>query len=331
MKKILITGLCGLMGSNLCEHILKNTDWEIIGIDKLNYASNGFDRLRDINAYDDKRVKVLAADLSLPFPMGLHQEIGKVDYVVHLAAETHVDRSLEDSIPFVKSNVLGTAYLLEYIKKYQPNLKKYIGFNTDEVFGPASEGVYHKETDKFYPSNPYSGAKGGQWCMEYVFAHSFGLPIILTHTMNLVSERQHPEKFLPKTIKAIINNEKVILHGVKGTMSSRKWIHARNVADAVLFLLDKGVPEESYNIVGEEKDVLEMANIVCKEIKGRELREDEYEVIDVHSLRKGHDLRYSLDDSKMRGLGWIPPMNLEESLIKTIQWSLKKENQRWLH
>jgi len=329
-ERVLITGLCGFVGHHVVEHFLKNTDMDIVGLDKLSYSSDGMNRLRDIDAFDEDRVKVFTTNLGdeNPFQPGLIKELGEIDYVIHIAAESHVDNSLKDAREFARSNVLGTTNLLEYLKKYQPNLKKYIGFNTDEVFGPAPEGTYSKETDKFYPSNPYSGAKAGQWAMEWSFAHAFEMPICITHTMNIIGERQHPEKFLPMTIRKILNGEKVILHGVKDKMSSRKWIHARNVADALEFLLEKGEREESYNIAGEEADVLQVANMVCNVIKGRDLREDEYEIHDVHSQRPGHDLRYSLDGSKMKKMGWDEPVGLEETIRNIVKWSTTRPD--WL-
>ncbi len=328
MKRILITGGCGFVGHHFVEHLLKKTDWEIIILDSLTYAGN-LNRITDIKVFDPKRIKFVWHDLKSPISETTHRLIGEIDYIVHFAAESHVDRSLEDAVPFALSNVVGTTNLLEYIKRRQKNLKRYIGFNTDEVFGPAPMGVYHKETDKFYPSNPYSASKAGQWAMEFAFAHAFRLPISMTHSMNIIGERQHPEKFVPKTIKAILNNQKVILHG-KGPedCSSRCWIHARNVADAILFLLDKAKTEESYNIVGEEKTVLEMANWICEVIKGRSLKPEEIEWVDYHSARPGHDKRYALDGSKLRKMGWFPPVDLESSLKKTVKWSL--ENKYWL-
>ncbi|HHD92217.1 MAG TPA: NAD-dependent epimerase/dehydratase family protein, partial [Candidatus Portnoybacteria bacterium] len=174
-KKVLITGGCGFVGHHLVEGILKQTDWEIIILDKLSYASAGFDRLRDIEAYDDQRVKVLGCDLSNVISEGIAREIGQVNYIWHLAAESDVQRSLENSIPFVKSNVVGTAYFLEYVKKYQPNLEKFVTFSTDEVFGPAPQEVFYKEGDTCNPSNPYSGSKEGQEAISKSFAFSFGL------------------------------------------------------------------------------------------------------------------------------------------------------------
>lgn len=329
-KRILITGGAGFVGHHCVEHFLKNTDWEILVLDALNYAGN-LNRITDIEVFDPKRVRFIWHDLRAPISETTHKLIGNLDYIIHFAAESSVDKSLQDAIPFAMSNVVGTTNLLEYIKKYQPNLKLYIGFNTDEVFGPAPQGIYHKETNKFYPSNPYAASKAGQWCMEYAFAHAFKLPIIMVHSMNIIGERQHPEKFVPKTIRAILNGEKVLLHG-KGPhdQSSRCWIHARNVADALLFLLEKGRPKETYNIVGEEKTVLEIANIISEVIKGRTLKENEIEWVDYHSARPGHDKRYALSGEKLAKLGWKPPKNLEESLRKTVKWMIDQKNLRWL-
>ena len=167
--------------------------------------------------------------------------------------------------------------------------------------------------------------------MEFAFAHAFKLPISMTHSMNIIGERQNPEKFVPKTVRAILNGEKILLHGKNPSdCSSRCWIHARNVADAVLFLLDKAQTEETYNIVGEEKTVYEIANIISEVIRKRPLKDNEIEWIDYHSARPGHDKRYALDGSKLKKMGWQPPKNLEESLIKTVQWMIEPKNRKWL-
>lgn len=330
-KTILVTGGAGFVGHHCVEHLLKNTDWKIIVLDSLNYAGN-LNRITDIEVFTPERVKFVWHDLRAPISKTTHKLIGELDYIIHFAAESHVDRSLEDAVPFALSNVVGTTNLLEYIKKYQPNLKKYIGFNTDECFGPAEPGIYHKETDKFYPSNPYAASKCGQWAMEYAFVHAFKLPILMVHSMNIIGERQHPEKFVPKTIRAILNNEKVILHGKnKEDQSSRCWIHARNVADALLFLLEKGKPKETYNIVGEERTVLEMANWICEAIKGRKLKDEEIEFVDYHTARPGHDKRYALSGEKLAKMGWKPPVDLEQSLKKTVKWTLEPQNRKWLN
>lgn len=338
-KKILISGGAGFVGHHLVEGVLKQTDWDIIILDCLTYAGN-LNRLTDMEIWDKEkhRVKFVFHDLKAPISETIHKIIGPIDYVWHLAAESHVGNSLEDALPFAY-NVIATTNLLEYLKHYQPTspskflpyLKKYIGFNTDEVFGPAPFGTDYKETDKFYPSNPYSASKAGQWCMEYAFGHAFEMPIMMVHSMNIGFERQHPEKFVPMTIRKILNNEVITIHGIEGEVSTRKWIHAREVCNGLLFLTENGKRGETYNIVGEEKSVLDIANMISNTIRGHRLNEMEIEYIDFHSTRPGHDLRYSLDGSKIKKLGWEPNLSLEESLEKAVRWMIQSENKKWLN
>jgi dTDP-glucose 4,6-dehydratase len=327
MKKILITGGAGFIGHHICEHILKSSDAEIIIVDKLNYASSGFDRLRDIKVFDTNRVKVFTHDITLPIVEGLAKEIGDVDYILHLAAETHVDNSITNPEPFVMSNVVGTMRMLEYARTLK-NLKMFLYFSTDEVFGPAPGTTMYKEWDRYNSGNPYSAAKaaGEELCLAW--ANTYKLPIIITHCMNVIGERQDVEKYVPKVIKACLNGEKIFIHSNKDKTKagSRFYIHARNVADAVWFLMKKGYQgTDKYNIVGQkEVDNLELAQMISK-VVGKPLN---YEMVDFHSSRPGHDLRYGLDGSKMKELGWEPPKSFEESLEKTIRWTL--ENIKWL-
>src|SRR5574343_1667932 len=158
-ETVLISGINGLIGSHLCEHFLKNSDFRIVGFDKLTYASAGFDRIRDIECYDSNRVNIFTLDLASEISEGVIKETQDVSYILHLAAETHVDRSITDPISFVKSNVLGTTYFLQYARKLK-NLKAFGFFSTDEVFGPALESVSYKEWDRYNSGNPYCLLKG---------------------------------------------------------------------------------------------------------------------------------------------------------------------------
>jgi dTDP-glucose 4,6-dehydratase len=325
--RVLVTGGCGFVGHHFVEHVLKKTDWDIVVLDKLNYASLGFDRLRDIKVYDDNRVSTLAADFSQPMSEGLKQEIGSLDYIFHLGAETHVDRSIDDPAPFVTANVVGTLHMLNFART-QKNLKKFFYFSTDEVFGPAPKGVAYKEWDRYNSGNPYAAAKAGGEELCLAFGNTYKVPVVVTHCMNIFGERQHPEKFIPLVIRKVMNGEKVIIHSDKNKKvpGSRYWIHARNVAAAIMFLVDEGQTQDKYNIVGEkEVDNLQMAQTIAK-ILGKELN---YELVDFHSSRPGHDLRYALDGGKMAEMGWNIPVPFEASLEKSIKWFL--ENKKWLN
>lgn len=334
MIKCLVTGGAGFIGHHIVEHILKNTDWQVAVLDKLNYASCGFDRLRDINVFDEKRVHIFTSDFSYPLPEGVKKEIGQIDYILHLGAETHVDNSIENPEPFVMSNVVGTMRMLDFAKEQKNftrqfgELKKFVYFSTDEVFGPAEEGIFYKEWDRYNSTNPYSATKaaGEELCLAY--ANTYKMPIIISHCMNVFGERQHTEKFIPMSIRKILNNEKISVHSdsTKTKSGSRFYIHARNVAAAVLFLLEKGESREKYNIVGEkELTNLEVAQFIAN-VLNKELK---YEMTDFHSSRPGHDLRYALDGEKLAKMGWQLPKNFEQSLEKTIKWYL--ENDRWLY
>lgn len=345
-KRILITGGAGFIGHHIVEHLLKNTDWEILIIDRLSYSSSGLDRLRDIEVMQNlnepgHRVKLFTADFTKPIVDGLAQEIGEVDYILHMGAETHVDNSIKDPEPFVMSNVLGTMHVLNFAR-LQPNLKAFIYFSTDEVFGPAPIEVEYKEWSRYNSGNPYAAAKAGGEELALAWANTYGIPVIITHTMNVFGERQHPEKFIPMVIKKVLNDEVVTIHANKDKTKagSRYWIHARNVASALLFLLERWeqgidtLPRPTYwrmpnadkfNIVGErEVDNLEMAQNIAR-ILGKELK---YEMVDFHSSRPGHDLRYALDGEKMKGMGYSIPINFEDSLKSTIEWTIK--NNKWL-
>lgn len=327
--RVMITGGCGFIGSHVVEHLLCNTDWEIVILDKLTYASSGFDRLRDLNCFNVHRVLPLQHDFTTPFPEGIDKEIGELDYIIHMGAETHVDRSLVDAMPFIISNAVGTTNLLEWVKKHQKNLKKYIQFSTDEVYGAAPDGVFYKEWDTMRPSNPYAASKGAADMMAFAFYHAFKVPVTITRTMNCVGERQDVEKFVPKSIRAILNNEKVTLHGISASnISSRCWLHARNAADALLYILNTDTVGDMFHIVGEEMSVLQVANIICQEIKGRDLQEKEINFVDFHTARPGHDKRYAMSGDKLFQFGWKPKVLFEQSLRKTVRWSL--DHKEWL-
>ena len=329
MTKIIITGGCGFIGHHFVEHLCLNTDWEIIILDKLSYASMGLDRLKNTNIFDKykDRIKIFTIDLILPISEGIKKEIGgDVDYIIHMAAETHVDNSIKDPIFVINNNINSTVNLLEFAR-HLPKLKHFFYFSTDEVFGPALNNKLFKEWERHKPTNPYSASKSSaeQICISY--ENTYKVPLIIVNVMNAFGERQHIEKFIPLCIKKILNNEKIYIHSYpdKKTSGTRFYIHARNIANAVLFLIKNGIIGEKYNISGEkEVSNLGIAQMIAK-IMNKELN---YEMVDFHTNRPGHDLRYGLDGSKLFNLGFNLPLTFEESLKKTVQWTLN--NSRWL-
>ena len=326
MKNILITGGCGFIGHHFVEHVLINTNWNIVIVDKLSYSSFGFKRIIDIGALNNPRVKILTFDLSYPLSEGAEKELKKINYIVHMAAETHVDNSIKQPVDFVINNYNSTLYLLEFAKKLK-RLETFFYFSTDEVYGPAYGKKLFKENEKHNPTNPYSASKSAaeQLCIAY--NNTYKVPIIRINVMNAFGERQHVEKFIPKTINNILKDKTVLIHSYPNQKKSgtRFYIHARNISQAVLFLIKKGKIGNSYNLTGEkELSNLQLAKIISK-IVGKKLK---YKMVNYHGSRPGHDLRYGLDGNKIKNVGWEMPVNFNDSLKNTIKWTLN--NKKWL-
>lgn len=338
-KTVLLTGGAGFIGAHTVEHILKTTDWNVIILDRLTYAGN-LNRLTDIDIWNDSqnRVRFYFHDFRSKFSddkiYQLYSLFGSVDYIIHMGAESHVDNSIENPYPFVESNVVGTVNMLELLKNmgslYPDNKpSRFIYVSTDEVYGPAMSDL-HLEEDPHRPSNPYSASKaaGEDFCIAYT--NTYDLPIIITRTMNNFGERQDKEKFLPIVVNNIINEKSINIHckmdvGEKVLdISSRCWLHARNHSDGLIFLLKNGIIGHQYNIVGEKKSVYELA----KEVGYILNIEPKINFVDFHSFRPGNDMHYGLDGKKMKQLGWIPPMSLEDSLESTVKWMLN--NKHWM-
>ena len=200
MTKVLITGGAGFIAHHMIGKILKETDWEVVTLDRLDYSGN-LNRLDDLlttscTAKDRQRVKVVFHDLKADLNPLVCSQIGQVDFIFHLAAGSHVDRSIDYPMEFVMDNVVGTCNILEFARK-QDKLKRFIYFNTDEVFGPAPEGIKYKENDRYNSTNPYSATKAGGEELAVAFENTYKLPIFITHTMNVFGQRQHPEKYIP--------------------------------------------------------------------------------------------------------------------------------------
>ena len=338
MKRVLITGGAGFIAHHLIGHILETTDWEIITLDRLDYSGN-LNRLHDLMISfmpeTKRRVKIVHHDLKAELNPLVRSEIGYVDYILHLAAGSHVDRSIDYPMEFVMDNVVGTCNILEFAR-LQPNLERFVYFSTDEIFGPAPNGIKYKEDDRYNSTNPYSATKAGGEELAVAYQNTYNLPVYITHTMNVFGERQHPEKFIPMTIKNVRDGGMVTIHSdsTRTIPGSRHYIHAEDVASAVLFLLNYegtfeptwgGAKCPKFNIVGsEELNNLQLAQIIA-EAQDKELQ---YELVDFHSSRPGHDLRYALDGDKMRELGWEPAKSVRDRIVEVTKWTLA--NRRWI-
>lgn len=322
--RVLITGLCGFIGHHVAEYLLKHTDWELVGLDRLD-ATSTLHRLHFIDGWPEcaDRVKFVWHDLRAPINPSVDRRLGHVDTVLHLAASTHVDRSIDEPLGFVLDNVLGTAHVLEWWRHRSKAADAlYVQFGTDEVFGPAPEGIAFKEWDRYCSTNPYSATKAAGTELACAYSNTYGLRVVATFTMNVFGERQHPEKFIPGTIRKILKGETVTVHSSsdRSKSGSRFYLHAGNVGAALLHLIENRATHplfDRWNLVGEkEVSNLEMAKSMA-ELLDKPLV---HEMVDFHSSRPGHDLRYALDGAKMRAAGFVYPATFEQSLEKTVRW-----------
>jgi dTDP-glucose 4,6-dehydratase len=325
MARAVVTGGRGFVGSHLVEHLLKNTDWDIVIFDKLGYASLTQDRLSDIEIWESNkdRVSFYSLDLTLPIPVAVDAEVGEVDFILHLAAESHVDRSISDPAWFIRNNVDATTHILDYARRH-PELRLFVNFSTDEVYGPAPDGYAFREFEWHRPSNPYAASKSAQEAIGIAYSNTYKVPVITTHTMNIIGERQHFEKFVPKCIRYILDGKQIPIHGTAdGESGSRMYLHARNLADALLHIINLGYAGyDEWNIAGVEE--ISNLDLACK-IAAILDKGFKYQIVDFHSERPGHDLRYALDSSKLLNSGYEYPVDFDDSLIKTVLWTVEHQ------
>ena len=312
--KALITGAAGFIGSHLTNHLLLHTDWEVVILDKLSYAARGFDRLHEIGVFTNKRVKVLTHDLAYPMSDGLKREIGSLDYIFHLAAESHVDNSVDEPMAFVTANVVGTGVLLEYARTLW--LEKFIYFSTDEVFGPAINRAFDA-FDRHNPQNPYAATKSAGEQLAVAWEHTYKIPIQIVHCMNVFGERQHPEKFIPKVIKQLLEGETVEVYtDENGIVGSRFYIHADDVAKILVDIVENPTGQLKENIGGVcEIDNYEMANFIA-DVMDINIKV-EHKSFDLG--KSCHDIRYDIDPTLLAF--WTTQEQMYEQLRETIKWT----------
>lgn len=332
-KRVLLTGAAGFFGSHLLRHLMVNTDWEFVCICSWTHKGTP-ERLENaIAGMDKNRVEVITHDLTAPLTTITKQRLGKIDIILNIASNSHVNRSIDNPGEFILGNTALVYNMLELARELKPEV--FLQFSTDEVYGAAPDGVNFKEWSTIIPSNPYSASKACQEAVAISYWRTYNVPVIITNTMNLFGETQDSEKYTAQLIKKIYNDEVVTVHGSEGNVGSRFYLHARNGADAVLFILKNLPPRlynegenhmpDRYNIVGDvEMDNLSLAKLVSQMME----KDLKYQLVDFHSGRPGHDRRYALDGTKLKELGWQAPMEFESSLKKSIEWTLN--NKKWL-
>ncbi len=339
-KKVLLTGVSGSIAAHFLAHFFTNTDWDIIGIDSFRHKG-WTDRLNVmLEAHPEwkTRLTVITHDLSAPISPIMREKIGHIDYVINMASLSDVEASIQNPVPFIKNNVDLAISVLEYARESKPEI--FIQISTDEVYGASAAkfGDLRKEWDPIIPSNPYAASKAAQEAIAISYWRTYGVPVIITNTMNNFGEMQQSSKFPAMIQKWIQDGKKITIHGKEGLIGSRSYIHSRNFADAILFILKNCPPHmhvantadrpDRYNIAGDKQlDNLELAQVIAKLMGKAEL---DYELVDTHTQRPGHDPHYGLDMTKLYTLGWKSPMSFEESMKNTIEWqAAHKEWMRW--
>lgn len=355
--RVLLTGAGGFVGSHVLRHLLVNTDWEVVCPVTFRHRGMSARLAQTMRDHADeaewhRRVHVVHHDLAAPLsPLDLARWTGDdVDVVWNIASESHVDRSIADPVPFVTNNVAMQLNLLEWARR-QDRLELFLQMSTDEVYGPAPAGHLHTEGEPHRPSNPYSASKSAQESLAFAWWRTYDLPVVVTNTMNIFGETQDAEKYFARVMRLVAAGEPVQVHarrvaapdlpeGVTWQPGSRMWLHARNLADAWLFITrryldgraevsryEPGKPDlQRFNVVGEEEvDNLQMARAVAAAM-GRDSLE--YEMVDFHASRPGHDLRYALDGTRLTSLGWTAPVSLREGIQRTVAWTLR--HPEWL-
>lgn len=307
MKKVLVTGGCGFIGSHIVEHILENTDWYVVVLDALTYAGN-VERLDFIDNHLH-RLDIRWHDLKAPINFGLPS----IDYVINCASESHVDRSIVNPHFFVENNVGLMVNVLDYVRTHKCKL---VHVSSDEVYGSLPYlDLPKKENDMYRPSNPYSASKACQDMLLMSYVTTYGIDAIIMTSCNAYGERQNVEKFIPSAVRAIKYGETLRIDHAGGAIGSRMWVYVKNFADACLASLKCNYHGLKYHVPGIELDNMQVAARIADILK---------KPLDYHleeGYRPGYDLRYALDGSELLyGAGWKPPFEFNESFEATVRY-----------
>jgi dTDP-glucose 4,6-dehydratase len=328
--RVMLTGAAGFAGSHALRHLLANTDWQVTCPVSLDHKGRLARVEHACAGMDTSRVTVFTCDLAQPLSAHARTVIGQPDYIISYASASHVDRSITDPAPFAANNVALMLTMLEFARTL-PQLKAFVHVSTDEVFGPSCGGGLFTEDAQHRPSNPYAASKSCQSQLGFAWWRTYGVPVVEVYGCNMFGEHaQDPEKFFPKVMAKVAAGETVPVHAsAEGVSGSRFWQHARNVADAVLFICEHVPPARyseggarvpsRYNVTsGDRVSNLDLALTIATAM-GLPLH---YELADYHSSRPGHDLAYGIDGSRLHALGWQPPVDFATGVKRTVAWEM---------
>lgn len=334
MNKYLVTGASGLMGAHVVVHLLKNTDSDSITLPVTFKHRGSQDRINYIYSKDSsaaKRIKIVHCDLSQPLSKNIYNSFGNPDYVINCASESHVNRSIDSPATFIINNVSLMCNMLDWAREV--GVEKFLHVSTDEVYGPGSKYRTNKEwKDLHLPSNPYAASKAAQEDIALAYWRTYGVPIGIVNSMNIIGETQDSEKYMAMLMKKIFSGQKVSVHSNGGEIGSRYYLHARSLASGLVHILsqdfakygEKDLPLRMH-IAGEKRiDNLELAKMVSS-ISGKIL---DYELVDPNQERPGHDMHYALAGENLAKSGWKHPVEIEKSIESVVKWTMN--NPEWL-
>jgi dTDP-glucose 4,6-dehydratase len=322
---ILITGGCGFIGSNYINNLLKSDKFNnetfdyIINIDKLDYCSNK----DNVNSNDSNKYIFIEGSICDKELLKRIFNMYNILYIVHFAAQTHVDNSFDNSINYTIDNILGTHQLIECCRLYG-NIKKLIHISTDEVYGEISiNSEDSTEVSLLNPTNPYAATKAGAEFIVRSYYYSYNMPIIIIRCNNVYGENQYPEKIIPKFITLLRKNKKMSIHG--NGLTRRNFIYVDDVINAINIIAIKGENNNVYNIGSEDEyNVIEIATILLNHIKGSEENIEDW--VEYIKDRNFNDFRYSINTTKLNNLGWEKTINFKDGINKTVDWYINNEN-----